>query len=292
MISTQSQSDPGPSKYPIIVTSHSTRLGKAIGFAPRPIRDAVIEAGGMVELMAKVAWSAISRPTGYWGAVLEDMAFTIRKSWLPVTITLSAFLTAFTFLSIIFLDMVGATGLFGPLVLMFSSRNFTVLFLGVVIIGVIGAALTADIGSRKVREELDAMQVMGIDPIRDLAVPRIISVTFLSALLSLPALLVTVVSMQIAAFYIAGLPAADFYSNLFDNFYPHDVVSVIINCLILGLIVGVVCSYKGFTASGGAVGLGRAVNQAVVIALAGMFVMQLAYQALFQGLFPELGEFR
>src|SRR3546814_2757963 len=76
-----------------------------------------------------------------------------------------------------------------------------------VVAGVIGTALTADVGARKVREEIDAMMVMGIDPVRDLAVPRVLSITFITTLLAVPSLLVTILSMQIGATYVAGMPA-------------------------------------------------------------------------------------
>jgi phospholipid/cholesterol/gamma-HCH transport system permease protein len=67
---------------------------------------------------------------------------------------------------------------------------------------------------------------------------------------------------------------------------------MVLNCFLAGLLIGVVCCYKGLTAAGGAMGLGRAVNQAVVIAFVALFVMQLGYNALILGFFPGLGEFR
>jgi phospholipid/cholesterol/gamma-HCH transport system permease protein len=67
---------------------------------------------------------------------------------------------------------------------------------------------------------------------------------------------------------------------------------MVFNCFLSGLLIGTVCCYKGLNAAGGAIGLGRAVNQAVVISFVALFVMQLGYNAIVLGLFPGLGEFR
>src|SRR3546814_6704442 len=141
--------------------------------------------------------------------------------------------------------------------------------------GVIGTALTADVGARKVREEIDAMMVMGLDPVRDLAAPRVLSITFITTLLAVPSLLVTILSMQIGAKYVAGMPASHFHSNLFSNLAPVDILSVMVNSVLIGLLIGTICCYKGFTASGGAIGLGRSVNQAVALSFVSVWILQI-----------------
>jgi len=246
----------------------------------------------MADLLAKILKSAVLHPRGYWGAVADDMFLTLKQASLPIAAAIFGFLIFMSILTVQFFAMAGATQLFGPLLLLQAMRTFTMWIVSMVVAGVIGSALTADIGARKVREEIDAMEVMGIDPIRDLAVPRVVSVTLLTTLLSVPALLVTVLSMQVGAQYVAQQSSADFMSNLFSNVSPIQVVAVVINCFLVGLLIGVVCCYKGLNASGGAIGLGRAVNQAVVISFVGVWVLQLAFNAILLGLFPNLGNFR
>lgn len=272
--------------------AYTGALPRAVGAVPRPVRGFVNEAAGMGILLGQVVWSAVRRPTGYWGAVLDDMYETLRRSWLPISAALFGFLVFMSILTVQFFAMVGASQLFGPLLYLQSMRSFTVWILTVVVAGVIGAALTTEVGTRKVREEIDAMEVMGIDPIRDLAVPRIISVTLITVLLAVPSLLVTLISMQVGAKFVTHMSASHFYSNVFSNVGVVDVASVMINMFIAGLLIGTVCCYKGFAAAGGAIGLGRAVNQAVVIAFLAVFVQQLAYNALYFGLYPDVGSFR
>lgn len=269
--------------------AYSGVSSRAVGYVPGFLRAFIVEAGGMAGLGAKLIWSAVRYPRGYWTAVLDDMYRTARDAWFPVFVAIFGFLVALSLLVVQFFAIVGGQQLFGPYLLMYSSRSFTVWVSGVVVAGVIGAKLTTDIGTRKVREELDAMEVMGIDPVRDIGVPRVVSLTLITMLLSIPSVLMTVVSMQFGAAFVTGISAADFYHNLFNNVVALDFIAVIVNHLVVGILIGVVCSYKGFSAAGGAIGLGRAVNQAVVISLLGIFVLQLAFQALYLGFFPELG---
>jgi len=274
------------------VGPYDGRWNGLVGVLPSRFRGPVVEAGGMMQLLLRIVRSSVLQPRGYWTAVVDDMYSTIRAAWLPIVAGVFGFLIFMSILTVQFFDMAGASQLFGPLLLLQSMRTFTMWIDSMVVAGVIGTALTADVGARKVREEIDAMMVMGIDPVRDLAVPRVLSITFITTLLAVPSLLVTILSMNLGALYVAHMPSSHFYSNLFSNVSPVDIVAVVVQSFLMGLLIGTICCYKGFTASGGAIGLGRSVNQAVVLAFLSVWVLQLAYNALLLGLFPELGLFR
>ncbi|MGH3999994.1 MAG: MlaE family ABC transporter permease [Pseudonocardiaceae bacterium] len=271
---------------------YANPLSNSLKWLPPKIRGPVVEAGGMVDLLVKIVSSAVRHPRGYWVDVADDMYLTLKQASLPIAAAIFGFLIFMSILTVQFFAMAGATQLFGPLLLLQAMRTFTMWIVSMVVAGVIGSALTADIGARKVREEIDAMEVMGVDPIRDLAVPRVVSLTLLTTLISVPSIIVTIVSMQVGANYVAGQSSADFHSNLFANVSPIQVLAVVANCFLVGLLIGTICCYKGLNASGGAIGLGRAVNQAVVLSFVGVWVLQLAFNALLLGLFPNLGAFR
>lgn len=268
------------------------RASRVVAHLPARLRGGLKVAGGMADLLVKVVHSAVRHPRGYWAAVADDMYLTMKQASAPIAAAIFGFLIFTSILTVQFFAMAGATQLFGPVLFVQSMRTFTVWIVSMVVAGVIGSALTADIGARKVREEIDAMQVMGVDPVRDLAVPRIVSLTLITTMLAVPALLVTMLSMQVGADYVAGQPSAHFHSNLFANISPVDVLAVVVNCFLVGLLVGTVCCYKGLTASGGSIGLGRAVNQAVVTSFVAVWILQLAFNALLLGFFPNLGAFR
>jgi phospholipid/cholesterol/gamma-HCH transport system permease protein len=271
---------------------YSGHLNTVVGAVPAPVRRLIGEAGGMSELLIKVLYSAVRHPRGYWGDVVEELFFTIKRSWLSITVALSGFLVALSLPAMQFVQLAGVGELYGPMFFVHSTRTFTVWVSTLLIAGVVGAAMTAELGSRKVREELDAMQVMGIDPIRVLVVPRIVSISIVTTLLAIPAEIITMFTVQFAAWYIDRIPSEHFYNFLWSNMSTVEVTSLVFNCFLSGLLIGAVCCYRGLTAAGGAIGLGRAVNQAVVVSFVALFVMQLGYNAIVLGLFPGLGEFR
>ena len=269
------------------------RLSQAVAYLPGLVRSVALEAGGTAVLLGKVLWSAVRHPRGYWGDVLDDMSYTIKRSWLSISVALAGFLMTLAVPSVTWIQNAGVSELYGPLLLVQSTRSFTVWVATLLVAGVVGAACTAELGSRKVREELDAMEVMGIDPVRALVVPRIVSITLLTTLLAIPAELITVLSSQLGSTLIAGIPPADFYGAfVWTTMSTVEIGALVLNCFLAGLLIGAVCAYKGLSASGGAIGLGKAVNQAVVSAFMALFVMQLGYNALILGFFPGLGALR
>ncbi len=272
--------------------AYSGAASLAVGFVPGRLRGPLLEAGGMAMLLGSIVWSAVRYPRGYWSAVLDDMYQTIKRSWVPISLAIFGFMIFISTMSAQYMHAVGATHLFGPMVFQQALKTFVIWINAIVVAGVIGAALTADVGSRKVRDEIDAMRVMGINPVRELAVPRVMSLTLFMTFLCIPSALVCLLALQFGALYVVGMPATDFYQNVFDSLSPIPLVALVINSLITGVLIGTVCCYKGFVAGGGAVGLGRAVNHAVVIAFVAVFVEQLFYQALIVGLFPDVGAFR
>jgi phospholipid/cholesterol/gamma-HCH transport system permease protein len=265
------------------------RLSRTVARTPASVRGLVIEAGGMLQLVVQVFASAIRHPRGYWSDVLDEMHFTIKRSWLSMTLAIFGFLLTLSVPAMIWVAAAGIAEVYGPFLLVFCCRTFAVWVTTVLVAGVVGTAMTAELGSRKVREELDAMRVMGIDPIRALVLPRMVSVTLMTGMLAIPAAIISVLSMQFAAKFVVGMSSADFYNFLWMTLSPLELIFMIGDCLLSGMLIGTVCCYKGLAASGGATGLGRAVNQAVVVAFAALFVLQLGYNAVALGFFPFLG---
>ncbi|HWJ82476.1 MAG TPA: ABC transporter permease [Nocardioides sp.] len=267
-------------------------LAVPLGLLPGAVRRPVAEVGGMSRLLVVALASAVRHPRGYWGEVALDMRDTIQRSWLAITVALSAFLVALSIPAVQFVSNAGVAELYGPLLIVTSTRTFTVWVAALLMAGVVGASATAELGARKVREELDAMNVMGIDPVRALVVPRIVSITLMTTLLAVPAEVITLLTAQFAAWYVAGINAPQFYSFVWLNLGPTELAALVVNCALSGLLIATVCCYKGLHASGGSIGLGRAVNQAVVQCFLAIFAMQLGFNAILLGLFPGLGEFK
>ena len=131
------------------------------------------------------------------------------------------------------------------------------------IAGAAGSAIAADFGARKIREELDAMMVLGIDPIQRLVVPRVIACMMVAVFLNG---LVTIVG--VAGGYVFnvilqdGTPGA-YLASFTALAQTSDIVMGMLKAVIFGFIAAIVAAYKGMNAKGGPKGVGDAVNEAV-----------------------------
>ena len=153
--------------------------------------------------------------------------------------------------------------------------------------GVAGTAITADLGARKIREELDALQVLGVDPVKNLVVPRFLALMLIAGLFDVYALLFGIFGGVLATLTY-GAPLGPFWASFFTNASTVDLWASVVKCTGFGAIVAVVCCYKGMTASGGAEGVGRAVNQAVVISLMGVLAFNYVFTQVLLATHPEL----
>jgi phospholipid/cholesterol/gamma-HCH transport system permease protein len=265
------------------------RRRKSGSNSPRWAAAVLVPAGEMAVLLALVLWSAISKPRGYWGDVRDQMFDVLRRCWLPMVVSTVAFgFGAPGLQGGNIYNLFGIPERLGSFFIMASVREFAPWINAMVVAGVVGAAMTADLGARRIREEIDALEVLGVDPIRDLIVPRVIAVTLMTGLLDLVALSFGCLGGYIAAVPILGSSSGAFMSSFFANATVTDLWGSVIKTTIFGLIIGVVCCYKGLTAQGGPIGVGRAVNQAVVISFAGIFVVNTLFTSVLLGLNPDM----
>src|ERR1700712_1921480 len=149
-----------------------------------------------------------------------------------------------------------------------------------------GSAIAAGLGARKIREELDAMIVLGIDPIQRLVVPRVLACMMVSVFLNG---LVSVVGVAGGYFFNvvlqAGTPGAYIASFTALAQLP-DVWQGMAKALVFGLVAAIVASYKGMNAGGGPKGVGDAVNESVVVSFMLLFVINFVMSALYFQLVP------
>ena len=113
-------------------------------------------------------------------------------------------------------------------------------------------------------EELDALQVLGVDPVKNLVVPRFLSLMLVTGLFNIYSILFGLFGGLLAEIEGGG-SLGPFWNTLFSNANVTDLWGSVLKTTIFGAIIAIVCCYKGMTASGGAEGVGRAVNEAVVV---------------------------
>ena len=230
-----------------------------------PTRHLLEEFGDMMILTGKTIWSALTPPYIYGGELVSQFLFALRLVWFPLLISTVAInygapgLQAGDFFSLF-----GALDRLGGFFVLAAIREIGPVITAIVVSGVAGTANTADLGARKVREELDALQVLGVDPVKNLVVPRFLALMIVTGLFDIYALLFGIFGGILAAVAF-GQPLGPFWGTLFANASTVDLWGSVLKTTINGAIIAIVCCYKGMSASGGAEGVGRAVNEAVVI---------------------------
>src|SRR3954462_8506056 len=157
--------------------------------AGRRTSDFVETVGSMGILTGRTLVSAVRPPYSYGSEFAEQLLFAIRQCWFPMIIASLCFsydpsgIQAATYLGLF-----GALDRLGGVFVVAVVREFAPLVSALVMAGVAGTAICAVRGARKIREELDALQVLGIDPVKSLVVPRFLALTIATGLFNVYAL--------------------------------------------------------------------------------------------------------
>lgn len=151
-----------------------------------------------------------------------------------------------------------------------ATRMVIVLELGplltaLVLTGRVGARMTAEIGTMRVTEQIDALETLAYDPIAFLVVPRLLAALVMVPVLTIFADAVGVYSGYLAGTMLTGIPPADYIEGLRLGFAPFQIVYSLIKSVLFGAAIAVNCSYEGYVTTAGAEGVGKATALAVVI---------------------------
>jgi phospholipid/cholesterol/gamma-HCH transport system permease protein len=140
--------------------------------------------------------------------------------------------------------------------------------------------MCADLGARTIREELDALRVMGVNPIQALVVPRVLAATAVSTLLSSVVMLVGLAGSFVFSVYIQHVTPGSFVGSLTVLTHAVDVVISFIKAALFGLAAGLIACYKGISVAGGPAGVGNAVNETVVLTFMALFAINIIATAV------------
>jgi phospholipid/cholesterol/gamma-HCH transport system permease protein len=248
------------------------------------------------------------KPTGEMFALfLDTIRFSFQRpfqtkefidqAWFVASVTIvPTMLVAIPFGAVIALQIgqltaqLGAQSFTGANSVLAIVREAGPIVTALLISGAGGSAIAADLGSRTIREEIDAMEVLGISPIQRLVVPRVIACVLIAALLNG---LVSVVGVMGGYFFNVvlqhGTPGA--YLASFQAFAQlPDLYIGEVKAIVFGLIAALVASYKGLNAGGGPKGVGDAVNQSVVITFILLFIVNYTISSIYFQVVPVKGQ--
>jgi phospholipid/cholesterol/gamma-HCH transport system permease protein len=210
-----------------------------------------------------------------WREFLTQSWFVARVSLLPTLMLALPFTVLLVFTFNILLIEFGAADYSGT-----GAAYGTVTQLGpivtvLVIAGAGATAMCADLGARTIREELDALRVMGIDPIQALVVPRVLAATFVAVLLSSVVILVGITGGFFFSVFVQHVTPGAFAGGMTIITHLADVVIALIKAGLFGLAAGLIACYKGISVKGGPAGVGNAVNETVVFTFVALFAINI-----------------
>jgi phospholipid/cholesterol/gamma-HCH transport system permease protein len=253
-----------------------------------PTKAVLEEVGEMMILTGKTLVSAERPPYPYGGEFVNQFLFALRLCWMPLLVsTIAVSYGAPGLQAANFLILFGALDRLGGFFVLATIREFAPFVCAIIVAGVAGTAITADLGARKIREELDALQVLGVDPVKNLVVPRFLALMLLTGLFDAFAIIFGITGGVIATL-VNGAPLGPFFATFLTNADITDLWGSVLKCTLFGAITALVCCYKGMTASGGAEGVGRAVNQAVVLTFMGVFAFNYVFTQTLLATHPEI----
>jgi phospholipid/cholesterol/gamma-HCH transport system permease protein len=255
---------------------------------------------GVVRVFRRVAraYASLFRGIGEYAYFLRDIgrafgdpatyaAETIRQmraigvDSLPLALIVAGFLGAVTAFQARF-QLFGGVQLsvLGLLVRQSIVLELGPLLTALVLTGRVGARMTAEIGTMRVTEQIDALETLAYDPVAYLAVPR-----FLAALVMLPALVLLANAMAIVCAWLTLILATDvttqdYVAGLRLSFKPFQIFYSLIKAVTFGGAIALVCSYEGYITEAGAEGVGRSTAKAVVIASVTILVFDALIAAL------------
>ncbi|SBS79080.1 conserved membrane hypothetical protein [uncultured Mycobacterium sp.] len=239
-----------------------------------------VRAVGDFSAMAIETLILLVKPPFAWREFLLQSWFVARVSLVPTIMLAIPFTVLAVFVLNILLVEFGAADFSGTGAALGAVTQIGPLVTVLVVAGAGATAMCADLGARTIREELDALRVLGINPIQALVVPRVLAATFVALLLNSVVAVVGVVGgFFFSVFFQHVTPGAFVAGMTLLTGLPEIVISLV-KAALFGLAAGLIACYKGISVGGGPAGVGIAVNETVVFTFMALFIINVIATAV------------
>lgn len=234
------------------------------------VRDTVREGIGVVSRRTRLPSGSVIAQIGSMGV---DAVFIVG---------LLSFLLGMTmaFQGAVQLQRFGAGPFVADMVGMSMVRELSPLMTAVILTGRTGAAIAAELGTMQVRSEIDALQTMGISPVRFLIVPRMAAITFVGPTLTLISMFIGIAGGMLVASMSLGLPMFAYWERIVDRVELADFVHGLSKGLVFAWIIGFTGSHLGLRTGGDASSVGAATTRAVVVSIFCIIVVDAMFATL------------
>jgi phospholipid/cholesterol/gamma-HCH transport system permease protein len=247
-------------------------------------RQSVASLGELSLLFVAALRGAARRPF-YWKEFVDQCRFILTANFIPLLLTGAGWGVIVSLEAGNFFKAASSGYRLGGFTVMANIREFSPVATGLMIAAVSGTAIVADLGARQVRQELEALSVMGLSNVLFVVVPRALALMVMTALYNLPMIVFTTLSGYLIAVNVVGVNSGAFLASFWTQGTLVDLFGGELKCILFGALVAAICIYKGITARGGAEGVARAVHSGVVWCFVGIQAFEYLYTPTVLALF-------
>ncbi len=232
----------------------------------KKFRMFIIEVGEIASFGLQGFRLFLTRPFR-WGELIIHMEFIGNKS-LGI-ILMSGLFTGMALAYQIYLGfkLVNAVSLVGPTVGMGITRELGPVLTGLIVAARAGGAMAARLGSMRVTEQIDALEVMGVNPMQYLVSPRLVAAIIVMPLLTGVFDFAAMFGCWLVCIKLLGMDEAAFFDRTYLWLEPYHINEGLFKAAVFGLFFAVICTHRGFNTKGGAEGVGAATNRGVVLSM-------------------------
>lgn len=230
------------------------------------IVDIISEIGAMTLFLKDVIQTALRTPTHrnlileqIWRVTIQSVSTTALAGFFVGAIMTVQFAMQ--------MKEFGALGYLGGLSTSGTIREVGPLLIAFLLSGKIGAFTSAELGTMRVTEQIDAIRCLGANPIQEIIVPRFIAIVISSFFLLCAGLIMSIFGGALMGFLFAGVNYEQYLRHIPTIVSLPSIINGLFKSFIFALVLGTICTYKGYTTTGGAKGVGRAVVNTAVFTM-------------------------
>lgn len=206
---------------------------------------------------------------------------------LPIVSLVSLFIGfIFALQTAYFMQRIGSEIYIASLVALSIVRELGPVITALVVAGRVGAAITAELGSMQVTEQIDALETLASNPIKYLVVPRFVALSLMLPLLTLYSDFIGVLGSYLICVFKLGISSSMYIRVTAESLFYKDLFTGLFKTFFFGMIIALVSCYEGFNVQGGAEGVGRATTRSVVFSFIMIIIADCFFTAMFYFIFP------
>lgn len=237
----------------------------------KPLIDFIDELGACLIFLREIIRTAVRTPCRF--ETLCEQIWKVTVQSMPTTAMAGFFVGAImTIQFTLQIKAFGALGYLGGLSTSATVREVGPLLIAFLLSGKVGAFTSAELGTMRVTEQIDAIRCLGANPIQEIILPRYLGIIISSFFLLAAGLFMSLFGGMLLGAVFSGINPEEYVRHIPTIVSPYSVASGLFKCFVFALVLASVCTYKGYTTTGGAKGVGRSVVSTAVITMVGIVV--------------------